>query len=56
MLQPYTVGGEGAVWIEGLSQLESARIYTLPGVWFGVVLAAGFLFGAVRMRRARGPI
>ncbi len=56
VLQPYTVGGEGAVWIDRLSQLEPARLYSHPGLWIGVLVAAGLLFAAVRMRRARGPI
>lgn len=56
VIQPYTIGGDGERWIERLSQLEPARLYALPGLWIGLVVAAGFLFAAVRLRRARGSI
>jgi ABC-2 type transport system permease protein len=56
VLQPYTVGGDGRTWIHGAAQLEPGRIYTLPALWLGLILAAAFLFAAIRMRRARGPL
>ncbi|MDP8915632.1 MAG: ABC transporter permease, partial [Pseudomonadota bacterium] len=56
VLQPYTVDGAGAVWIERLSELEPARLYSLPGLWIGLIIAAALLAAAVRLRRSRGPI
>jgi ABC-2 type transport system permease protein len=32
------------------------QIFTSPGFWFGLVLAAAFLAAAVRLRRSQGPI
>jgi ABC-2 type transport system permease protein len=32
------------------------HFFTEPGLWIGVVVAAAFLFAAVRLRRHRGPI
>lgn len=55
VLQPYSANGEGAVWIERLSDLDPARIYALPQLWGGVLLAALFLYAAIRIRRARTP-
>jgi ABC-2 type transport system permease protein len=56
VIQPFSAGGEGKVWIERLSDLEPLRLYTLPGLWVGVALAAAFLAAAIHMRRTRGPI
>jgi ABC-2 type transport system permease protein len=56
VIQPYTRGGGGTVWIHRLADLEPVRLYTLPALWVGVVLAAVFLALTVRMRRSRGPI
>ena len=63
VLQPYIVG-EGYWsksllefdWVESLSQLEPARLYSQPMLWIGVALAAAFLFGAARLRRTHGSI
>jgi ABC-2 type transport system permease protein len=54
--EPFTVGGDGSTWIERLSDLDPVRLYSLPGLWVGVAVAALFLFAAVRMRRSRGPM
>ena len=56
VIQPYSEGGRGAVWIQSLTDLEPVRLYTLPGLWIGVALAAALLAGAVHMRRTQGPI
>jgi ABC-2 type transport system permease protein len=56
VLQPYSVGGAGAVWIQSLADLEPARIYTLPQLWLGVAGAALLLAATVRMRRTRGAL
>lgn len=55
VLQPYTANGEGTVWVERLSDLDPARLWSLPGLWAGVLLAALFLYAAIRIRRSRTP-
>jgi len=55
-------GEEGAKYIPGtmsidpLAMLNPAHFLTSPGLWGGFVVAAAFLFAAVRLRRYRGPI
>jgi len=39
-----------------LSQLTPGRFLMTPGLWIGLIVAAGFIFAAVRLRRYRGPI
>lgn len=56
VIQPYTKGGNGVDWIQGLSDLEPVRLYTLPALWIGTAAAALFLAGAIRMRHSRGAI
>ena len=36
--------------------LTPGHFLTTPGLWFGLLFAAGFLFAAMRLRRYRGPI
>jgi ABC-2 type transport system permease protein len=49
----FHVGGSpGDPW----AQLTIGRFLTTPGLWFGLIVAAGFLFAAVRLRRYREPI
>ncbi|MDP3803582.1 hypothetical protein [Brevundimonas sp.] len=55
VLQPWSIDGEGVVWIERLSDLDPMRIYSLPGLWIGVLIAAGLLYAAIRIRRSRTP-
>jgi len=42
--------------IDSLSQLTPGRYLGSPGLWIGLLVAAGFLFAAVRLRRYRGPL
>jgi len=42
--------------IDTLAQLTPGRFLSSPGLWIGLAFAALFLAGAVRLRRARGPI
>ena len=42
--------------INSLSQLTPAKFLSTPGLWVGLLLAAGLLVAAVRLRRGRGPI
>ena len=38
------------------AQLTPVRYLSTPGLWFGLLFAAAFLFAAVRLRRYRGPL
>jgi ABC-2 type transport system permease protein len=42
--------------IDSLAQLTPGRYLSTPGLWVGLLVAAAFLFAAVRLRRYRGPI
>lgn len=42
--------------IDSLTQLTPARFLSTPGLWFGLLLAAGLLIAVARLRRGRGPI
>src|SRR5437763_535126 len=55
---PHAFGfhGEGHPTIDSLSQLTPGRYLGSPGLWLGLLVAAGFVFGAVRLRRYRGPL
>jgi ABC-2 type transport system permease protein len=37
-------------------QLTPAAYLSSPGLWFGLLFAAAFVFAAVRLRRYRGPL
>jgi ABC-2 type transport system permease protein len=45
-----------SISIDLLSQLTLGRFLTTPGLWIGLLFAAGFVIAAVQMRRYRGPI
>jgi ABC-2 type transport system permease protein len=55
---PHAFGfhGEGDPTIDSLSQLTPGRYLGSPGLWIGLLVAAAFLFAAVRLRRYRGPL
>ncbi len=42
--------------IDALSQLTPGRFLATPGLWIGLVFAAGFVIAAIRLRRYRGPL
>jgi len=42
--------------MEIISALTLAQFLTTRGLWIGLIIAAAFLFAAVRLRRYRGPI
>lgn len=60
VLEPYTVSGAGhgdaVVWIERFDQLDPLGLYTLPGLWIGVILAGLMIYAAARLRRSRPPL
>jgi ABC-2 type transport system permease protein len=55
---PHAFGfhGEGHPTIDSLSQLTPGRYLGSLGLWIGLLVAAAFLFAAVRLRRYRGPL
>ena len=42
--------------IDSLSQLTPGRYLGSAGLWIGLLVAAAFLFAAIRLRRYRGPL
>ena len=42
--------------VDRLSQLSPLKFLSSPGLWIGLLLAAAFVAGAVRLRRSRGPL
>jgi ABC-2 type transport system permease protein len=55
---PHAFGfhGEGHPTIDSLAQLTPERYLGSLGLWIGLLVAAGFLFAALRLRRYRGPL
>lgn len=39
-----------------MSSIGPLQFLSEPGLWIGLVIAAGFLFAAVRLRRSHGPV
>ena len=61
LLGHYFLGGPGGNGATGmtmdmLTPRSLAHFLSLPNLWLGLAAAAGMLFGAVRLRRARGAI
>ena len=42
--------------VDRLVQLDPLKFLSSPGLWIGLIFAAAFLIGAVRLRRYRGPL
>lgn len=42
--------------VDRLTQLDPLKFLSSPGLWIGLLIAAGFLIAAVRLRRSRGPL
>ncbi len=55
---PHAFGFHGGTHptIDSLVQLTPGRYLSSPGLWLGLLVAAAFLFAAVRLRRYRGPL
>jgi ABC-2 type transport system permease protein len=62
MLHYRLTGGAEAVPMSGgfpidpMTHLTPGRFLSSPGLWVGLIIAAAFLFAAVRLRRYREPI
>jgi hypothetical protein len=44
------------VTLETLGQLTPGRYLSSPALWIGLILAALFVGGAIRLRRYSGPL
>ena len=42
--------------VDRLTQLDPLKFVSSPGLWIGLVVAALFIFAAIRLRRYRGPL
>jgi ABC-2 type transport system permease protein len=42
--------------VDRLTELDPLKFLTGPGLWIGLVIAAAFIFAAIRLRRYRGPL
>jgi ABC-2 type transport system permease protein len=42
--------------VDRFTQLDPLTFLSSPGLWIGLVVAAGFLIAAIRLRRYRGPL
>ena len=42
--------------VDRLTELAPLEFLSSPGLWIGLVIAAAFLFVAIRLRRAQGPL
>jgi ABC-2 type transport system permease protein len=42
--------------VDSLIQLTPGRYLCTPGLWIGLIFAAGFVIAAIRLRRYRGPL
>jgi ABC-2 type transport system permease protein len=42
--------------VDRFTQFDPLKFLSSPGLWIGLVIAAGFLIAAIRLRRYRGPL
>jgi ABC-2 type transport system permease protein len=61
LLQERLLGPGGSMTADNhaknlMTTLIPDRFFSTPGLWIGLVIAAAFLAGAVRLRRSQGPI
>jgi ABC-2 type transport system permease protein len=52
---PEAIPGADSIF-DPMTHLTPGRFLSSPGLWIGLVIAAGFLAAAVRLRRYQGPI
>jgi len=46
----------GGMPLDPATHLTPGRFLSTPGLWIGLVFAAGFILAAARLRRYREPI
>jgi ABC-2 type transport system permease protein len=46
----------GVMTMEAMTPFTFTQLVSSPGMWLGLLVAAAFLAGAIRLRRQRGPI
>lgn len=54
--EAFTFTLPGSTSMGHMTHLDPGKFLSTPGLWIGLVVAAGFLAAAVRLRRHRGPI
>ncbi len=54
--QPFANMVPGGMAMDPMMSLDLGKFLSTPGLWTGLIVAAAFLAGAVRLRRYRGPI
>ena len=42
--------------VDRLAELDPLKFLSSPGLWIGLIVAAGFIAGAIQLRRYRGPL
>src|SRR5262249_35016074 len=52
----FDCGGRHSVEVDSFIQLTPGRYLSTPGLWIGLIFAAGFVIAAIRLRRSRGPL
>jgi ABC-2 type transport system permease protein len=52
----FDFAGRRSPAVESLIQLTPGRYLSTPGLWIGLIFAAGFVIAAIRLRRYRGPL
>lgn len=56
MHQAFIVPTKGSEHIDPIAAMTPLKFFSTPGLWIGLLFAAGFLIVTVRMRRYREPI
>jgi ABC-2 type transport system permease protein len=54
--EAFNLDAPGSSQMHSMSHLDLGSFLSTPGLWIGLLLAAIFLAGAIRLRRDRGPI
>jgi len=52
----FDFGGHRGMAVDSFIQLTPGRYLSMPGLWIGLIFAAGFVIAAIRLRRYRGPL
>lgn len=52
---PQPSGAHSGMSMEAVTPFTLGQILSSPGLWIGLAITAAFLWGAVRLRRQRGP-